>query len=298
MRSTAPRTSPTTARRPRHTSSPPSTLTPKAAPAGPSTSAAANGRNALYLAAQGYLVRAFDPSAVAIEKLRGYARELGVEVSAEVADMMTYPYGTAAYDLLVASNVLVHATTETAPELVGRWIEGLAPGGLIYVSVFTTEDPAASETSGFVDTFFEPAAFRGYFAGLTLLRSGVEDYYDESHGPGHYHQTARYVGRKPGLTQRVRNRADRNRHHLVMVGGVEALVDGQDLGLPRLEGRRVASEAHGPFELRIAGADLVLVRPVVAPEAVGRRRRQYRLVDAERAAQFVDLSLRQIGDGG
>jgi len=70
----------------------------------------------------------------------------------------------------------------------------------------------------------------------------------------------------------------------VLVGGIEAMVDGEHLALPVIERRFVAVKAHGPFELRIAGTDLVLVRAVVTPQAVGGRRRQDALVDAERAA--------------
>ena len=50
---------------------------------------------------------------------------------------------------------------------------------------------------GFVETFYEPAEFRGFFDGLTPLQFGVEEFLDTSHGPAHYHSVVRFFGRKP-----------------------------------------------------------------------------------------------------
>ena len=60
------------------------------------------GRNGVWLAEQGFRVDSFDPSTVAVERARHLARERGVELTADVADVDGYPWSEAAYDAVVA----------------------------------------------------------------------------------------------------------------------------------------------------------------------------------------------------
>jgi len=62
--------------------------------------AAGEGRNAVYLAQQGFDVIAVDISAVGLEKCRGLAQQRGVEVETVVADLTTFDLGVEAYDLI------------------------------------------------------------------------------------------------------------------------------------------------------------------------------------------------------
>lgn len=161
-----------------------------------------DGRNALYLASLGYEVCAFDLSPAAIVSLDAFSAQHGLPVQTAVADMMAYDYGDRCYDLLVAETVLGHAARPDADGLVDGWKRCLAPGGHICVTTFTTADPAyqgetKSETTGFVDTFYDPTDFRTLFDGLTEQTFAVETWLDTSHGPPHHHTTVRYFGRKP-----------------------------------------------------------------------------------------------------
>ena len=160
------------------------------------------GRNALYLASLGFEVSAFDLSPAAIEELRALCIEHRLSVEADVADMMSYRYGEGAFDLIVAASVIGQAPRADADTLVDRWKTALAPNGCIYVSTFTTDDPAsrgetASETAPLVDTFYDADDFRGLFSGLVELDFGVQVFDDTSHGPKHQHSVVRIFARKP-----------------------------------------------------------------------------------------------------
>lgn len=65
--------------------------------------AAGEGRNALWLAQQGWAVTAVDFSSVALEKARGFAADRGVadRMSFETVDVTTYMPETGGYDLVI-----------------------------------------------------------------------------------------------------------------------------------------------------------------------------------------------------
>jgi len=91
------------------------------------------GRNALWLAENGWRVTAVDGSATAIEILRTRARERGLDVISRVADLETgeYKIEPAVWDLLVIAYYLQLDLIESAKA-------ALRPGGVIIVIVHMT----------------------------------------------------------------------------------------------------------------------------------------------------------------
>lgn len=89
------------------------------------------GRNALWLAAQGWDVTGIDISDVAVEKVRAAAAEKQLKVDAVLADIRQYDLGQDKWDLIVAAN-MHDLTVENAPRLVAA----LKPGGLLVVEGF------------------------------------------------------------------------------------------------------------------------------------------------------------------
>lgn len=85
------------------------------------------GRNALYLAAQGYAVTALDGSAVAIDRTRAQAAERALTLSAAVADLEHgLPTGLGTFDLIVMVRYVNDALLRTLPA-------HLNPGGILLV---------------------------------------------------------------------------------------------------------------------------------------------------------------------
>ena len=84
--------------------------------------AAGEGRNAVYLAQQGFEVVAVDISAVGLEKCRALAQRRGVEVETVTADLTTFNLGIEGHDLI--TDFYYHQ-----PDLFPKILAALKPGG-------------------------------------------------------------------------------------------------------------------------------------------------------------------------
>lgn len=93
------------------------------------------GRNAVFLAEQGYRVHAVDASAVGLAKAERLARERGVEIRTEVADLDGYRIEPGAWDLIVS--VFCHLPASARRALHREVVAGLRPGGLFVLEAYT-----------------------------------------------------------------------------------------------------------------------------------------------------------------
>jgi SAM-dependent methyltransferase len=94
------------------------------------------GRNSVWLAEQGLDVHAIDFSPTAQDKARALARERGVNVIFELADVHNWTYPEAAYD--VVCEIFTQFSTPT--ERVLKWAgmrKALKPGGLLIIQGYT-----------------------------------------------------------------------------------------------------------------------------------------------------------------
>jgi SAM-dependent methyltransferase len=160
------------------------------------------GRDSIFLARHGYHVTSVDRSDAGIAKLAAFAKREGLSISAMVGDVATFSIAPCAYDLISLVTVLDHLEPQESELVAKRVCEGLRPGGIAFVEVFTTMDPGfaggpqVSETAGFVRNFFEPGALKRVFASLEVLRYEEKDELDDTHGPVHRHNVAILLGRK------------------------------------------------------------------------------------------------------
>ena len=97
--------------------------------------AAGEGRNAVYLAQQGFDVIAVDISAVGMENCRGWAQQRGVEVETVVADLTTFDPGVEACDLI--TDFFYHQ-----PDLFPKILAALKPGGHFILQNFSIDQLA------------------------------------------------------------------------------------------------------------------------------------------------------------
>ena len=93
--------------------------------------AAGEGRNAIWLARQGWDVTAIDFSPVAVERGKAIARDLGAEVRFEVADLHDYEPEPGAFDLVAI--LYLHVDPDLRRTVHRRAAEALAPGGTLVV---------------------------------------------------------------------------------------------------------------------------------------------------------------------
>lgn len=84
------------------------------------------GRNALFLAQEGWEVAGFDLADQAVAAAKGEAERLGLKIDATVADAADYAWGANQWDLIVLSYVPVR-------ENAAQVIRSLRPGGLVVI---------------------------------------------------------------------------------------------------------------------------------------------------------------------
>lgn len=83
------------------------------------------GRNALYLAKEGWSVSGFDPAAEAVAIAQNRAKELGLRLDTKTVRDSEYEFGRERFDLVLFSWTMADRTN------AGRAIESLKPGGLV-----------------------------------------------------------------------------------------------------------------------------------------------------------------------
>jgi SAM-dependent methyltransferase len=171
------------------------------------------GRNAFFLAKDGFEVEGIDLAQEAVRRCNELAQREGLKVRAEVADVREFPIPEGTYTCIVCAYVLPFLKRSEAEALIGRIKAGLAPGGVVYVAAFTTEDPGyrRCRERGLPEvepnTFFS-SKFNSHFFYLTrgelqeLFRdleilSYAEGYsLDLAHGEPHHHGWASVLAKK------------------------------------------------------------------------------------------------------
>ncbi len=97
---------------------------------------AGDGRQALYLAAQGFEVTAVDLSEAGLEKLQRLAAKQSLEIKTEVADLNSWSiHGV--HDAIIAIAVLQHLKHYSALRILNEMKAHTNPGGINVITVFT-----------------------------------------------------------------------------------------------------------------------------------------------------------------
>lgn len=89
------------------------------------------GRNALWLAEQGWTVTAVDFSEVAVDRGREWASRRGLEVDFHVADVIGYSPDPSSFDLVIL--FYLQLPHDEVRRILGHAVEALAPGGWLLV---------------------------------------------------------------------------------------------------------------------------------------------------------------------
>ena len=93
------------------------------------------GRNGVYLAAQGHTVTAVDQSRVGLEKAKKLAQQKQVSVETIKADLAEYDLGVESWDCIVS--IFFHIPSEVRANIYPRIIAALKPGGILILESYT-----------------------------------------------------------------------------------------------------------------------------------------------------------------
>ncbi len=142
------------------------------------------GRNAVFLAQQGWQVTGVDISPEAVKQARARAEASRVSITAVTDDLDHFDAGLAKWDLIVLlyMHAWFHESKRNVPELLAA---ALKPGGLLVIEGYAG-DQGAFQTNELLKDFSK----------LKILH--YEDLMDEADwAPGHKSRVIRFVAERP-----------------------------------------------------------------------------------------------------
>jgi len=147
------------------------------------------GRNSVFMAQKGLRVTAMDNSATGLEKARRLAKDKAVDVDFRLADLRTWEWAPAKYDV-VAAVFIQFAPPDLRAEIFDGIERTLKPGGLLLLHGYTpkqleykTGGPSAEEN------LYTKDLLKERFGDWDIVR--LEDYEDElNEGIGHSGRSA------------------------------------------------------------------------------------------------------------
>jgi SAM-dependent methyltransferase len=138
------------------------------------------GRNGVWLAAQGLVVTALDWSPVGMAKAARLADARGVALTTVVADAAAWDYPAAGFDLVAW--IYLHLPPADRAEAARGVVRALAPGGLLALECFTPaqqgrrsggpKDPALLWSRAVVEELFGALEVLELLEGTVLLDEG------------------------------------------------------------------------------------------------------------------------------
>jgi 2-polyprenyl-3-methyl-5-hydroxy-6-metoxy-1,4-benzoquinol methylase len=156
------------------------------------------GRNAIWLAEQGFSVTAVDQSSVGMASARALAEQRGVALATEVADLAQFDLGTENWDNVVS--IFGHLPSQLRRDVHRRVVEALRPGGIFLLEAYTPQQLETDGTGGPSDPDMLPTVEKltEELGGLEILlaREIVRQVNEGDHHKGEG-AVVQFVARKP-----------------------------------------------------------------------------------------------------
>ena len=130
------------------------------------------GRNGVWLASQGLDVLSIDISLVGLKKAEALATQHQVKIQTECADLTSWQWPKATYDLVVA--IYLHFDPEVRQRMHRSMLEALKPAGLLILEAFNPKqlEYQAKYNSGgpkITEMLYEPEMLQQDFEGGKIL---------------------------------------------------------------------------------------------------------------------------------
>lgn len=166
---------------------------------------AGEGRNSYFLAEKGYSVVAIEPNYYGTKKIMDYAQHKGLQIRIINNDFFNGIKDCWNVGLFIAATVLDHLTKEEIIRAKTEIYHRLIPGGYLFASVFTEDDPGflmrdpsiISECGSTVQYYFKKNELRELFSELQTLEFKEVYFKDVTHGSPHFHSVAILFAKKP-----------------------------------------------------------------------------------------------------
>ena len=155
------------------------------------------GRNAVFLATQGCKVQGVDFSAQGQEKAQQLAKNHGVKIGYDLADLTVYDMGDAAWDGIIS--VFCHLPERKRANLYESVIRALKPGGIFLLESYNKRQPdfctgGPNDASYLLSCDELKAPFSGF---EVLMLQDVERNVQEGHFHNGQSSVTQFIARKP-----------------------------------------------------------------------------------------------------
>jgi 2-polyprenyl-3-methyl-5-hydroxy-6-metoxy-1,4-benzoquinol methylase len=170
------------------------------------------GRNAFFLAGNGFHVDGYDVSRIAVERCSKFAKQHNLSIAARVCDINKLVIPKESYDLIVLSMVIYFFRIAEIRSLMRNVVQGLKLGGFIYLSTMATSSPSylrcrkdyeEIEKNTFylsdremVRHYAEREEIQEYLSGLQRIYFAEVEKLDITHDDPHYHSLIECLAQK------------------------------------------------------------------------------------------------------
>jgi tellurite methyltransferase len=155
------------------------------------------GRNAVYLAGLGFETSASDISRSGIEKLKTVARELRLDIDAEICDMRQYVFKHP-FNFIVCTGCLHLIKRDEWPAVIARMKQATSRGGIHVVGAFTDEAPEPEDQRGLMVGLFKEGELFTHYQDWEIIDRKTYIFEDlHPTGARHKHAGNTIIARKP-----------------------------------------------------------------------------------------------------
>lgn len=158
------------------------------------------GRDSIYFARRGYLVKGLDISSVGVRKAEQRASRLGVKVRFQVGDIRTYKFNRRV-DVVFSSGVLNNLPRRIRAARFEHFKAYTAPGGINAVNADVAKPYIPPQSTNPWATPFRSGELLGYYGDWEILDSGQGEFVSNSGGVPHRKAMDMVVARKPTLRE-------------------------------------------------------------------------------------------------
>ena len=156
------------------------------------------GRNSVYLAKQGFDITAMDSSKIGMDKAKKLAKETGVDIQFQLADIYDYDWSDKAYDNVMAI-FIQFAPPQSWTAIFNGMKQAVRQGGIIFIHGYTRQQiHYGTGGPSNVDHLYEPEMLEEAFADFEIITNEAYEA-DVDDGPGHNGRSALldFIARKP-----------------------------------------------------------------------------------------------------
>lgn len=155
-----------------------------------------DGRNALYLASQGFFVDCVDVSKNAIDKINLLIKKPNIKINTVLCDVKSFEY-TCDYDMIIAHGLLQFIDKKHQSVVIKDMKQHTKKNGYNIISVFTDELPIPDDLKDIMVGIFKEEEIKEYYSDWDIELFESKKFHDEhEYGIKHYHASNKIVAKK------------------------------------------------------------------------------------------------------